>query len=737
VTVVTLKAPAKAKVAARAGRRARHERVIELPRVPRVSQRFHVAALNAVALIVALFTRPDAVLAGHAVVAPAARVIAFILRRPYVLVLHAQEIPHRPDLVAAGITHSAATVAVSSHARAEAIHAGAPGERIVVVNPGVDIAELGERVVRADDARPTIVTIARMVDHYKGHDVMIKAVDRLRRDLPPVRWVVIGDGPLRETYERDVAARGLLDHVEFTGSVSDRKRDELLERADVFAMPSRVPSGGGGEGFGLVFLEAAERGIPVVAGNEGGALDAVLHERTGLLVEPRDPDAVANAIRRVLTQPGTAQSMSKAARAHAESRSWAVFAGEVRALLLETVARGTRPSPSANADAPIRVLAVSHTAAYGGAERSLLTQLVVDADGGAIEPIIAAPPGALSARAIDRGVRTVTGPAFDYSFRVRPTRLALVFLELIKAGRELAGIARAERAEVIHANSVRAALIAAAARPFGAPPFITHVRDCMPESLMSRATATLTRRASAHVVANSEYAADVYRKVGGGVRPSVVYNAIDPVFAGSAQSNLRPPQELTNSEGPVVTMVSQLTPWKGQDIAIRAFAAAREFAPGAKLVLAGSVKFSGETSFENIEFEARLHRLAERLDVADDVLFVGELDDVRPLLSVSDILLMPSWAEPFGRAAIEAMASGCAVIATNVGGPREFIEDGVNGLLADPRDLTQWVAAIKRLLLDDELRAQIGKRAQGDALRRFSAGSPETRLVHVYGAISR
>ena len=121
-------------------------------------------------------------------------------------------------------------------------------------------------------ARPTVVTVARLRDCYKGHDVLMRAMPLIRARVPDAQWIVIGDGPLRPELEREAAAPWPRRLRRFTGEVADAERDEWLDRAHVFAMPSRLRAGGGGgEGFGIVYLEAGAHGLPVVAGNVGGA----------------------------------------------------------------------------------------------------------------------------------------------------------------------------------------------------------------------------------------------------------------------------------------------------------------------------------------------------------------------------------------------------------------------------------------------------------------------------------
>jgi phosphatidylinositol alpha-1,6-mannosyltransferase len=184
--------------------------------------------------------------------------------------------------------------------------------------------------------RPTFVTVARMQERYKGHDVLVRALALVRAKVPQVQWVVIGDGSLRAGVEQLTDAYGVADAARFLGAVSDEERDSWLARSQLLAMPSRLPAGGfAGEGFGIAFLEAAAHGRPVVAGNVGGATDAVIDGVTGLLVDPCDQLAVAEAITRLLLDPGLAERLGRAGRERAESLAWPLIAARVQALLLE------------------------------------------------------------------------------------------------------------------------------------------------------------------------------------------------------------------------------------------------------------------------------------------------------------------------------------------------------------------------------------------------------------------
>lgn len=300
-----------------------------------------VAALNARALGEAGRFRPAAVLSGHIVTAPAAALIAAALRIPSVQYLYAREVGARPGLAAFAVRRADATVAVSAYTRELAAANGAAPARVHCILPGVDLPEPAT-LPRAE--RPTILTIARLSERYKGHDVMLRALPLIRARVPDVEWVVVGDGPLRPGLERAAACHGLQGNVRFVGTVSDGERDRWLRRAHVFTMPSRLPAGGfAGEGFGIVYLEAGAQELPVVAGNVGGALDAVVHGETGVLVDPSDHIALAYAIADLLLDPSRAQALGTAGARRARDLAWPAVARRVEDLVLGLLAGG-RPS---------------------------------------------------------------------------------------------------------------------------------------------------------------------------------------------------------------------------------------------------------------------------------------------------------------------------------------------------------------------------------------------------------
>jgi L-malate glycosyltransferase len=179
----------------------------------------------------------------------------------------------------------------------------------------------------------------------------------------------------------------------------------------------------------------------------------------------------------------------------------------------------------------------------------------------------------------------------------------------------------------------------------------------------------------------------------------------------------------------VLAVIAQITPWKGQDDAIRMLELLKSSERDVRLLLVGSPKFvSGATRYDNRAYARELARLTESLGIGEDVMFLGERDDIPEILRAVDVLLVPSWEEPFGRAIIEAMAMEVPVIATEVGGPSEIVRAGEDGLLLPPRAPPAWAAAIEDLISRPELRAKMGRKARERAVERFGI-EPHVRGV--------
>jgi phosphatidylinositol alpha-1,6-mannosyltransferase len=249
---------------------------------------------------------------------------------PYGVILHGAEVTV-PGRLPGARTALARVLRDASIVVSAGRYPAAEGRRVVPdlatpfveVPPGVDtgaVAPLKAPERRAARDRlglaataPVVASVSRLVPR-KGMDVLIEAANRLAPSYPDLVVAIGGDGRERHQLER-LAADSLVD-VRVLGRVSDDDRAALLGAADVFVMACRNRWGGlEQEGFGIVFLEAAAFGVPQVAGDSGGAPEAVLDGVTGLVVDdPSDPGAVAEAIRTLLADPPLRRRMGRAAR---------------------------------------------------------------------------------------------------------------------------------------------------------------------------------------------------------------------------------------------------------------------------------------------------------------------------------------------------------------------------------------------------------------------------------------
>ncbi|GGL02073.1 glycosyltransferase family 4 protein [Nocardia jinanensis] len=351
----------------------------------------------------------------------------------------------------------------------------------------------------------------------------------------------------------------------------------------------------------------------------------------------------------------------------------------------------------------IRAVFLSHTAAPSGAELATLRLLTALRESGVVDPsVLLTAPGPLVDRLRGRRIPvTVCGNAFDSTALTvsgsGPLRLFTGAAGLVRLGVRLGALVRAEDADVVVAQSTKALLMGAVAARRAGVPLVWQVHDRVSGEYFGRVMAFALRAlgwsTARGIVANSRSTLRTLYTRG---RVAVIaYPGVEPI-ANPARVAQRDPGAVR------IAMVGRLTPWKGQEILLRALPLLRHRPAAVHLV--------GGTFFGEQDYRAELERTAAELGLP--VEFAGHIDDPGPYFARADIAVHCSViAEPFGQVVVEAMAAGCAVVAADAGGPTEIVRPEVDGLLVPPGDPVALAAALDRLIADPALRTRLGAAA--------------------------
>jgi L-malate glycosyltransferase len=359
----------------------------------------------------------------------------------------------------------------------------------------------------------------------------------------------------------------------------------------------------------------------------------------------------------------------------------------------------------------MRVLYLNHTGEMSGAEHSLLTLLEGLPDD--VSPVVACPGGPLASATAAIGIPVEPVAGTQASLRLHPLRTPRAIGEMLSTAWRVRNIARRLEVDLVHGNSIRAALIGGMARRLGGPPAIAAIHDHLPPTTVSRLTQRTIAANLDMALACSQYVAEPFEALGSGLRVRVVYNPIDlGRFDPARISREEVRSRLGFSDSTVLLgVIGQITPWKAQDDAVRMLSQLKAGHPEIRLLLVGSPKFES-ARYGNQAYARRLEDLISSLGLQDEVLWQGERDDIPEILRALDIVLVPSWEEPFGMVVIESMAMELPVIATEIGGATEVVTPPKDGLLLPPRQPDVWAEAIERLVERPAERESMGRAAR-------------------------
>jgi glycosyltransferase involved in cell wall biosynthesis len=385
-----------------------------------------------------------------------------------------------------------------------------------------------------------------------------------------------------------------------------------------------------------------------------------------------------------------------------------------------------------------RVMYVGHTARLSGGEIAL--ERLLAALGPHVRPLVVlAEEGPLVDRLVAREIEVRVLPmperlrSMPRSSVKSPIKILSVVVQFLKYVVRLALLIRRERVDIVHTNTLKAGYYGCIAARLAGRPAIWHLRDRVAPDYLPELVVRATRLALAifphRIICNSastmstitnKKSSSVYR------RSVVIASAIFDAAHGDSdigEQRRRPP-----GSGLAIAMVGRFAPWKGQDVALRAFSEAA-LPSDSRLAFIGDALF-GETAFLE-EVKAQVVELR----IADRVTFTGFVERVADELLAFDVLVHASVIpEPFGQVIVEGMSAGCGVVATRGGGPSEIVTDRVNGRLYEPGNWRELAGILEELQRDPRQLQSLSAAARLRA-KDFSGAAIAPAVLRVYASV--
>ncbi len=572
------------------------------------------------------------------------------------------------------------------------------------------------RIPNGVSGTPLLLSVGRLVE-TKGYETLLEAYRLLKQRGIAFRAVIVGAGPQRRRLARRLRRDGLAWVVELRPTMTQGALRALYGEAFAFVLPCEVAGNGDRDGIPNVILEAQACGLPVVTTTISGIPEAVQDRRNGMLVPPRAPERLAEALEALLRRPTWARVLGDHGRMWVETQFDARhhlqrLVGQMRNLLewgMRNAACGIGPnSPFPIPHSALRassdrvgVMYVIWALEVGGAERIVLS-LAKGLDRSRYRPMVVCihRRGRLADELEAAGVPVVSldkRSGLDLSVVPKLVRLM-----------------RRERVAVVHTHLWTANLWGRLAAWLAGVPVIIateHNVDVWKRRVHVWCDRLLCRR-SHSVVCVSERVRLFYQQRLPGVDGKLVkiYNGIDAARYRNGTRSLRPPADGEwAGRFPVIVAIGRLVPAKGYAYLIEAAAQLRARYPSLQVLVIGEGPLA-----------LQLARQIQAAGLGDTVHLTGLRQDIPFILHQAHLLVLPSLREGLPMVALEAMAAGLPVVATDVGGNREAIADGQTGLLVPPEDPEALAEAIQALLDDHAFYARASAQGQQRVLQRFS-----------------
>jgi glycosyltransferase involved in cell wall biosynthesis len=573
--------------------------------------------------------------------------------------------------------------------------------------------QIRHEIIR-DSKRPWIISVGRLANP-KGFIDLINAFHIVHLAHPTAFLTIVGSGGLAEDLQTQIHSLDLDAHVKLTGERSDVF--DLLRSSNIFVSSSHW------EGMSVAVLEAMASGLPIVATAVGDAPKVVV-PGTGIVVPPRRPEKIAQAIIEILANPNKQKQMGEHAQSHiASNYNLGSFGDQLIDLysrILKSQTQRERPTNLLPEKIHVAMVIQDYLPVGGGAERQIASLApFLHRNGVKISILTRRYPGMIKFERINAvpvhrlpslGPKPIASLTFTISAIVKLFKL---------------------RPDILHSHGLLSpATIAIAAKKVLKIPIVAKILrggkvgdlDRIENKPFTRLRSTgIRRNIDRFISISSEIEAELSQFGIPAEKLVQIPNGVDtfkftPLIA-IEKISLR--QSLNLLSGPIVIYTGRLAPEKNIDQLINVWNNIQAQFPQAQLLILGTG-----------ELEKDLRRMA-----MPSIRFIGYTDNVATYLQAADIFVLPSQTEGLANSLLEAMATGLAVIATSVGGAPDVIAHEKNGWLIEPNQPAALNNALLQLLADSTLRENFGQRARQTILLNFNLPVIATKLHDLYSQL--
>lgn len=563
-------------------------------------------------------------------------------------------------------------------------------QKIVVIHNGVELEKFKKDTsmkniimeeFKLKDDEKVIGIIGRLVD-LKGHTFFLEMLDILKSKYPRIKGLIIGDGPLKEKLVSKTRELNLTDNVIFTGLRNDIPG--LLNLIDILVSSSIC------EGLSTVILEAMCIGVPVVATRVGGNRELIENERSGFLVAPRDPIALAEKVSVLLENANLYKEFVKLGRQKIkENYNVSTMVTRIESIYDELLNKKRRLKNK------IKVALVIDQLDMGGAERQFV-ELAKNIDKNKFEVVIVV----LSKNRVDL-LKELTELNIDVILIDQWGKICIsAFFGLFK-------LLKIEKPDILHTYLFTASLYGRiVAKLIGIPIVIVSERstDIWKKSSyvwMDRLLAKVTDK----ILVNAETIKEslVKRERIPDKKIQIIYNGLDLNkfdLARSERNQIRKNLGVLNGNL-VIGILGRLSREKDHSTFLNAAKKIISTVPHVNFLIVGDGNL-----------REKLEGISVTLGLNKKVIFAGKINNVSNILQAMDVLVSTSIYEGCSNAILEAMAAGLPVVATKVGGNTEIVRDGITGILIPSQDPDELARAVLSLLNNSELMKSMGNKGR-------------------------